>query len=465
MKKILLSISFILILLIILNMLSEILIKKFYTFKIDSLYNEKQIDILFVGGSTTHHAISPMYIWNKYKIKSINIASPSQHEQITLAFIKEFLKKKPKFIVFDISILLLHQKYTIADIAYLNSICNIFLRYDTAKILDDKKKYELLNTFYLYHNRWKQLEKIDYENINYLKGHSALYDKIYKIVPQQKPDTNHIEDMDFITYIYEYVKILKEIAQQNDIKLLFISTPLANKDARNRLPLVYNFNKIADKYDLDYLNFTELADNIGIDYKHDFCDNTHINLYGGYKVTDYLIQHINKKYNLTKNAFDEQWNKDFIRYSYLINKNILKHENDFQKWSTKIDFDNYIVIVSTRGNNVLNNLSTFINKFLHSMNLEKYILDKSNKKYIAIVDNKQATFESMSDTRIEYKGRIENNVNLFVCSELNKAEININGKQRSKNKYGINFVVYDKVNREVIDSIWIDPKEPNKVRR
>ena len=140
MKKILLSISFILILLIILNMLSEILIKKFYTFKIDSLYNEKQIDILFVGGSTTHHAISPMYIWNKYKIKSINIASPSQHEQITLAFIKEFLKKKPKFIVFDISILLLHQKYTIADIAYLNSICNIFLRYDTAKILDDKKK-------------------------------------------------------------------------------------------------------------------------------------------------------------------------------------------------------------------------------------------------------------------------------------------------------------------------------------
>ena len=99
------------------------------------------------------------------------------------------------------------------------------------------------------------------------------------------------------------------------------------------------------------------------------------------------------------------------------------------------------------------------------MNLEKYISDKSNKKYIAIVDNKQATFESMSDTRIEYKGRIENNVNLFVCSELNKAEININGKQRSKNKYGINFVVYDKVNREVIDSIWIDPKEPNKVRR
>ena len=34
-----------------------------------------------------------------------------------------------------------------------------------------------------------------------------------------------------------------------------------------------------------------------------------------------------------------------------------------------------------------------------------------------------------------------------------------------KNKYGLNFVVYDKVNREVIDSIWLDPKDYNKVNR
>lgn len=462
MKKFLLTVSFILVWLIIYNTLSEILIKKFYTFKLTSLYNEEQIDILFLGPSTTHHAISPMYIWNKYKIKSINTASPSQHEQISLSILKEFVKKRPKIIVFDISILLVHQKYTIADIAYLNSIRSLVLRYNTAKILNNEKNYELLNAFYLYHNRWKQLEKIDYENINYLKGHSALYNIIS---PQQKPNTQHIEQIEFNKYIYEYIKKLKEIAQQNNATLILISTPLPNKDARNRLHLVYNFEKVADKYDLDYLNFTRLADEIGIDYNHDFLDKTHINIYGGYKVTDYLMHYINKKYKLDKHVYDEQWDKDFIRYSYLINKKLLKHENNFQKWVTKIDFYNYIVIVSTRGNNILNNIPNSVQNFLYSMNLEQYISGTSNQKYIAIINNKQGVFENISDKKAEYKGRIENSINLFVCSESNKTIIDISGKQRSKNKYGINFVVYDKVNREVVDSIWIDPNKPDMVRR
>lgn len=146
-EKILLTVSFILVWLIIYNTLSEILIKKFYTFKLTSLYNEEQIDILFLGPSTTHHAISPMYIWNKYKIKSINTASPSQHEQISLSILKEFVKKRPKIIVFDISILLVHQKYTIADIAYLNSIRSLVLRYNTAKILNNEKIMNYLMRF------------------------------------------------------------------------------------------------------------------------------------------------------------------------------------------------------------------------------------------------------------------------------------------------------------------------------
>ena len=208
-----------------------------------------------------------------------------------------------------------------------------------------------------------------------------------------------------------------------------------------------------------------MADEIGIDYNHDFLDKTHINIYGGYKVTDYLMHYINKKYKLDKHVYDEQWDKDFIRYSYLINKKLLKHENNFQKWVTKIDFYNYIVIVSTRGNNILNNIPNSVQNFLYSMNLEQYISGTSNQKYIAIINNKQGVFENISDKKAEYKGRIENSINLFVCSESNKTIIDISGKQRSKNKYGINFVVYDKVNREVVDSIWIDPNKPDMVRR
>lgn len=59
---------------------------------------------------------------------------------------------------------------------------------------------------------------------------------------------------------------------------------------------------------------------------------------------------------------------------------------------------------------------------------------------------------------------MKNIVNLLVSSD-GKATISVSGKPRSKNKYGLNFVIYDKVNREIVDSIWIDPNKPDIVRR
>ena len=59
---------------------------------------------------------------------------------------------------------------------------------------------------------------------------------------------------------------------------------------------------------------------------------------------------------------------------------------------------------------------------------------------------------------------MKNIVNLLISSD-GKAIINVSGKPRSKNKYGLNFVIYDKVNREIVDSIWVDPRSPDVVRR
>ena len=60
---------------------------------------------------------------------------------------------------------------------------------------------------------------------------------------------------------------------------------------------------------------------------------------------------------------------------------------------------------------------------------------------------------------------INNHFNLLVNSDLNQAVINVSGFPKSKNKNGLNLVIYDKVNREVVDSIWIDPNQQNVVRR
>ncbi len=100
-----------------------------------------------------------------------------------------------------------------------------------------------------------------------------------------------------------------------------------------------------------------------------------------------------------------------------------------------------------------------------SLGLNKFETDKKNQKYAAIIDNGKIFFEEISDTKVEYRGRMKNIVNLTVSSENKKSIINVSGKPRSKNKYGLNFVIYDKVNREIVDSIWIEPDKPDVVKR
>ena len=100
-----------------------------------------------------------------------------------------------------------------------------------------------------------------------------------------------------------------------------------------------------------------------------------------------------------------------------------------------------------------------------TLGLNKFETDKKNQKYAAIIDDDKVFFEEISDKKVEYKGRMKNKVNLLVSSENKKATINVSGKSKAKNKYGINFVIYDKVNREIVDSIWLDPSNFNQVRR
>lgn len=55
----------------------------------------------------------------------------------------------------------------------------------------------------------------------------------------------------------------------------------------------------ASKYDLDYINFLNLVDEIGIDYNTDTYDQgLHMNLSGAEKCADYLGKFLSETYGL-----------------------------------------------------------------------------------------------------------------------------------------------------------------------
>ena len=113
---------------------------------------------------------------------------------------------------------------------------------------------------------------------------------------------------------------------------------------------------------------------------------------------------------------------------------------------------------------ILNKIPDTLKKNLEDLGLSKINTSNPYMNYIAIIDNNTVFHEEISNIAVSYKGKINGITNIFIKSD-GQSTINISGKEVSKNKEGLNFVVYDKVNREVVDSIWINEKNDYAINR
>ena len=434
---------------------------------IDYFQNNHQLDIIWLGPSTTFYSISPMYIWNKYKVTSFNNAHNGQLLS-TYYMLKELGKYNPKLIFFDITMMDIFVRYNSYEKNYIWFL-NILNRIEYLKYIDleyHKSLYFfLLNIF---HDRWEDIDESAFINnkLYYYFYGSGLYDaRTFYVRQQNKPEviTNkfHFDD--------KIIKIIHHMAQyikENNLNVIFWCPPSA---MQHRYEMSFLFEDIIKQYNIPYINFfNEIWKYSNIDFSKDFYDISHLNMYGGRKAADYLIEYAMKNYNIKSHKNDPKyasWNEDYIKYARAINKAEINVSKSFIDWLPLSQYDNYTMLISTNGDNVLNRLPQDIKDKFKSLGLTKYETNKGNMKYAAIIDNGKVFYEEVSDKKVEYKGRMKNIVNLLVSSENRKSTINVSGKPRSKNKYGLNFVIYDKVNREIVDSIWIDPRKPDMVRR
>lgn len=434
---------------------------------IDYFKYNNTLDIIWLGPSTTYLTISPMYIWNKYKVTSFNNAHTS-HRLTSIYLLNDMKKYNPKVVFFDISIFLiilpnLLEAHNRIDNNLFKWFLNMDSRYKYLQDIDagygELFYFHLLN---MYHNRWKQLNEYDF--INNPSNYYFLGCNLNFFIKSQ-PNPNAIDKYLLIKeHIYIFNTLIKYIKDSN-LNVILWCPPTARQDIFEYSFLVED---IINKFNITYINFNKLSKEISLDYNKDFFDSYHMNAYCGEKVSDYLIEYAIKNYNIKTHENDPayaSWNEDYIKYARAINRKEIIYKKSFQEWQNLAYYDNYTMLISTNGDNVLNRLPQDMKDKFKTLGLNKFETDKKNQKYAAIIDNNQVFFEEVSDNKVEYKGRMKNKVNLLVSSEPNKAIINVSGKPRSKNRYGINFVIYDKVNREIVDSIWVDPAQPDVIRR
>ncbi len=481
MKKLLLSIVFISVFIIIYFSVEKIINNKMLLYNFKEFYSQtNNIDILFIGTSKVHYTLSPMEIWNKYGVTSYNRGTASQYYKLTYFLLDEaFRYSKPKLVVVDIYGLLDLQNFNPVNrtnivVNNLDNKINTYKAFhEVSEINSIKEILDNMNIYGLFHQRWKDLNMYDWISEDFWFGRFAgsyleypTWRKLHNIQKININDNQHINEIiplanDTINYIAK----IKTLAQSNNAKVLFINMPFGqyNKKLYN---LTYSLKDYAKKNNIDIIDYNDLAHLINIDYDNDFMDVWHLNLYGSRKVMDHLMPYIIEHYNIPNYKNDPKyslWNEDYKKYARAINREEIREIKSFADWKKLAFYDNYTVMISTNGD-TLKKLPDTLKNDLKSFNLKKYNTNKANMRYVAIIDDNKVFFEETSDKPITYKGRMKNIVNLLVSSDGN-ATINVSGKPRSKNKYGLNFVVYDKVNREIVDSIWIEPNKPDVIRR
>ncbi len=334
--KLIRSIIFFIILIIVLGLLSYIFMKKDSRhYKYQFLTSDAEYDALFFGSSHVHEGIDPVVLWEDFGIRSYNLASAGESVQMTYYVVREaLLKAQPKVIFIDSFKIgdgdSLDQSYSFVhesiDAFPLNS--TKLEAIDYASQFLEQNKFSFLSKLYAYHGRYGELGRKDFKNeYTFDKGAYIMT----SIVPVEKPvltGSREKTELKGGLGVKAYENIL-ELCQEKGIKCVLLSVPMK----AGRFDEEY-FNALAaltEEYGGYYIEGNAAVDEIGLDFDHDFGDTeSHLNLLGAKKFTSYVGEFLSGKLGIADGrggADAPLWEADMRRWSEQ-KKDLLEEKKD-----------------------------------------------------------------------------------------------------------------------------------------
>lgn len=273
---------------------------------VKGLYEEEEnsIEVLFVGASTMFCTADPLVLYEEYGIAAYDYGSSSQPFELSYLFMQEALKtQKPKVIALEMLSVCKELDVNKAD--NLNyGITDMKLSGEKISgLMDMFRNDKGMGLSYLipmvqYKDRWQELTREDfiggYESYaNYTKGaytpdkvaeaaldFSSYYEEKEAVIPERNREIFH-----------RMVKLCRE----NDIALLLFKAPNVGWNIGETKAV----QELAEEYDLPFIEFYSLLDELSIDRQQDFRDNSHFNRYGSEKASRYLGSYLKEHYDLT----------------------------------------------------------------------------------------------------------------------------------------------------------------------
>ena len=276
---------------------------------------EDTLDVVFVGSSHMYRGVSPMYLWERYGIPSYDVCTSAQGILDSYYVIREMLRfQHPKAIVLDVYgaqydkvTHSLSKAHAVTDaMAWSRNKMDMFRNYLMKYYSQDSLK-ELLFPFLTYHSRWDELEWADFR-----EGRSSTKGCALTFATKEETQPPDYEAADTVPGILlEYLDKILFLCQENGIDLILCQIPMGEWDGyQNQREKMRYFMDYGEAHGAKVIDFSQMVDEIGIDFAADFKDVGHLNARGTYKITDYFGEYLKEQYQLPDHRGEElyeQW--------------------------------------------------------------------------------------------------------------------------------------------------------------
>lgn len=264
---------------------------------------EKDFDVIFVGDCEVYENFSPLVLWEEYGINSYIRGSAEQYIWQSYYLLEDTLRyETPKAVIFNIQSLQFDKS---RNEAY-NRMTLEGMRWSSSKVkaifASMKPNEHFLDYVFpilRYHTRWSELTASDIRYLFDTKpvSHNGYYMRVDIKPAENVPEGKILGDYSFSENAWKYLDMMTELCREKGIQLILIKAP-------SLYPYWYEeweaqVEDYAEGHDLPYLNFLELADEIGIDYSKDTYDaGLHMNLTGAEKLSMYLGRYLREEAGL-----------------------------------------------------------------------------------------------------------------------------------------------------------------------
>lgn len=289
---------------------------------LNTFYNEKkQVDLVFLGSSHSYCTFDPEYFDQHTSYYSYQLGTPLQHPDTSYYMLKEILNyQRPKIVVFEIYWDMLDDAFELkqADML-LTAVHNNPLKKEYIKNvfpLNEKIKYYFKPIRYQqdafayfnknltdFVNQYKINNAEPAENgVEFYRDRGFLYTE--KIIPPKEfNETNQFLHLDGDKWTInnsqkKYIINLKQLCDENDIDLYFVTAPIANVSMEyiKNYDIIHNtISEFSKSLGVDYIDYNNINKDEKLLVNEDFYDDAHLNNNGAVIVQKHFVSWLKDK--------------------------------------------------------------------------------------------------------------------------------------------------------------------------